>query len=170
MSIFSRILGTKATVLGKRISTSNKQSTKIPMQTEKPSVSIQSKIQNPTLTKNYCFTTKFNSATELSDGSKLLRPFCAKLGIIDIKPTIATKKYKISIIPPHFSKGQEPIIQFLDEKEILENRVLSRGKIKKGKTPNHYIIEYKDNFGGIKSIEASEKDCLTFFQQNSLYM
>lgn len=171
MFTLSGMLGIKATALDKKANSTKKSApTQKSIQRENPAVNAQKKLPYHPYATLGCFTKSFNSATELSDGSKLLRPVCAQLGVIDIKPTKDDKKYKISITPPHFSKDQKPITQTLNEKEILENRILSRGKIKKGNTPDTYIIEYKDNQGRIRNIEASEKECLLFLQQNSLCM
>lgn len=171
MFTLSGMLGIKATAFNKKASSTNKSTpAQKSIQREIPSVNVQKKLPYHPYATLGCFTKSFNSATELSDGSKLLRPVCTQLGVIDIKPTKENQKYKISITPPHFSKDQKPITQTLNEKEILENRILSRGKIKKGSAPDTYIIEYKDNQGRIRNIEASENECLVFLQQNSLCM
>lgn len=172
MFTLSGLFGFKATALEKKAISSGKQSklSQKTVQTENKATNTQQKLpKHPYASANF-FIKSFNSATELSDGSKLLRPVCTQLGVIDIKPTKENKKYKISITPHHFSKDQKPITQTLHENEILENRILSRGTIKKGKMPNTYIIEYKDKQGKTKNIEASEKECLIFLQQNSLRM
>lgn len=170
MFTLSGIFGFKTKTLDKKSVSSEKKSTlsqkSAKMGTSTMAEQAKSR-KHPYMNAAY-FIKSFNSAPELSDGSKLLRPICTQLGVIDIKPTKDDKKYKITITPPHFSKEQKPITQTLHENEILNNRILSRGKIKKGNTPDTYVIEYKDNQGQTKNIKASEKECLLFLQQNSL--
>lgn len=128
------------------------------------------------------FNLQFYDATTLSDGSKLIRPICLSLGKVDIKPTENPKKYKMTIYPQYYSNGDKKLEKTITEEELLENKFLYKGRIRKaskkeldelkskGKPNLKYVITYIDKDDIPQKKAVSEKGCLKILQENFLYM
>lgn len=117
------------------------------------------------------FDVQYNSATRLSDGSRLLRPVCLSLGKVDIEPSTVRKEYKVTITPYSDHDGSKTISKIMTENELLTNRTLARGIIKKAYgDDNKYIIRFADKTGEYHEITADKKECLQHLRENFLYM
>ena len=114
------------------------------------------------------FIVQYNSATTLSDGSKLLRPVSLGLGKVDIKPT-GDGSYEVTIHPHH---GGHTIQKTMTEEELISNKVLSRGTIKKAPTEDgkKYFLNFIDKDGEERNFLVTEKGCLKVLEENLLYM
>lgn len=114
------------------------------------------------------FILQYNSATTLSDGSKLLRPVNLALGKVDIKPT-EDNQYEVTIQPNH---GGHTIHKTMSEEELISNKTLSRGTIKKAPTQDgkKYFLNFVDKDGNERDFLATEKGCLKLLEENLLYM
>ena len=120
------------------------------------------------LTPKELFIVQYNSATELSDGSKLIRPVCLSLGKVDIIPSETNRKeYIVTIKSPY---QDEPTVKTMTENELLSNKTLCRGKIKPTNEKGKYLISFKDMNDVKKLFVATEKGCLKLLEENMLYM
>lgn len=112
------------------------------------------------------FAVQYNSATTLSDGSKLIRPVCLALGKVDITPT-ENGEYEVVVKPP----SGHAIHRTVSEEELITNKTLARGSVKaiedeKGR----YIVNIIDIDGQERTYKTTEKGCLDLLQANLLYM
>ena len=123
---------------------------------------------NKGLTAEDLFIVQYNSATTLSDGSKLLRPVSLALGKVDIKPT-EDNQYEVTVQPHH---GGHAIHRTMSEEELISNKSLSRGSIKKAPTEDgkKYFLNFVDKNGEERNFLATEKGCLKLLEENLLYM
>lgn len=112
------------------------------------------------------FTIQYNSATTLSDGSKLLRPVSLALGKVDINP-IESGEYEVVVKPP----SGHAIHRTMSEEELITNKTLSRGTVKEIEgEEGKYIVNFVDIDGEERTFKATEKGCLELLEANLLYM
>lgn len=119
------------------------------------------------LTPEELFIVQYNSATTLSDGSKLLRPVSLALGKVDIIPT-EDNKYDVTI---DTNRGYNTITKTMSEEELIHNKALAKGTIKKSPDEQgKYIVSFIDKDGDKRKFLATEKGALKLLEENFLYM
>ncbi len=115
------------------------------------------------------FDIQYESATPLSDGSKLIRPVCLSLGRVNIRPIRNGKEYFVHTIPTFYS-NQGTHGKVMTEDELLSSKIFCRGNIKEGDKKGTYVINYTDSNGKEHTCCKSKKGCLDLLQENFLYM
>lgn len=114
------------------------------------------------------FDIQYLSATKLSDGSRLIRPVCLSLGKVDIVPTGKDNKYIVRM--QAYGRDRE-ILKEMSEKELLTNRSLSKGTIKKSDVrEGEYDFRLIDVNGKIQRFSKNKKESLEYLKANLLYM
>lgn len=117
------------------------------------------------------FDIQYNSATTLSNGSKLLRPISLALGKVDIQPTENMGEYTVTISANMFAPERKHNSRTMSEKELLSNRALSRGTIKpSAEQKGKYEVAFQDRDGENHKFLANKKGCLKLLEENMLYM
>jgi len=114
------------------------------------------------------FDLQYQDGTKLSDGSKLIRPVILSLGEVDIIP--------LEQMPGHYAvlrapmKGEDDVApKIITEKELLENKTLCSGTIKKS-NGGKYTIAFTTRDGKSKLISADKAECLKVLKENLLYI
>ncbi len=120
------------------------------------------------LTPEQIFDIQYVSATKLSDGSTLVRPVILSMGEVDIKPSETEKgKYIFSRTPQDGYYG-EPITKEMTEEELLNNKSLCRGKLKKD--GNKYVLSFTDLNGKNRIFMTDKAGCIRALKDNLLYI
>ncbi len=120
------------------------------------------------LTSDELFDIQFNSGTRLSNNAVLIRPVILSLGEIDIKPTKDNNKL-YSIVRKPLEGNLKKQTRLISEEELLQNRSLTRGAIKKV-DDGLYEMVFLDKNGEKQNIVAGKEDCLNILRDNLLYM
>ena len=114
------------------------------------------------------FDIQFNSGTKLSNNAVLIRPVILSLGEIDIKPTKDNNKLYTFVRKP-LERNLKKQTRLISEEELLQNRSLTRGAIKKV-DDGLYEMVFLDKNGEKQNIVAGKEDCLNILRDNLLYM
>lgn len=118
------------------------------------------------------FDIQYAGATRLSDGTKLIRPICLSLGKVEIDPTENKKEYKVTFISGRkngYNHAMHHVEKIMRENELLANRKLSSGLIKKV-SDNKYQMIYFDKEGQPKQYTGNKRQVLCVLEENRLYL
>lgn len=120
------------------------------------------------------FDKAFDSGVKLSDGAVLLRPIMMNTGSTEIKPSKKDGNY--DVISTSFVGGykHEPSIRTLTEQQLMEDKGLCNGTLKKtddGKYELTYYTDTKFNQNYETTTKVLDKsECMEFLRNNCLYL
>lgn len=119
-------------------------------------------------TPEQLFDIQYASGTRLSDGSTLIRPVILSLGKVDILPSEDEEgKYIFSRMPIDGCLD-EPVTTEMTEEELLNNKSLCRGKLKKN--GNKIILSFTDREGNTRVVYTDKAGCIKTLKDNLLYL
>lgn len=118
-----------------------------------------------TMSSEEKFDIQYDKATELSDGTKLIRPTVLNTGSTEIKPSKKAGFY--DVIFTSFSGGykHEPTIKTISEDELKSDKYLYAGQIKQI-GDNKYEIKYLDDSNKLVTKTLSKEECIEIMKMN----
>ena len=111
------------------------------------------------------FDLQYDKATELSDGTKLIRPTVLNTGSTEIEPSKQPGFY--DVIFTSFSGGykHEPTVKTISEDELKSDKYLYAGQIKQV-GDDKYEIKYFDDSSNLVTKTLSKKECIEIMKRN----
>lgn len=122
------------------------------------------------LSTSQLFDIQYASSTKLSDGAVLIRPVILSMGRVDIEPSPNEEgKYIIYKCPYTFSSKEKPVQREMTEKELVNNRSLCRGKLRK-LGENEFKLIFIDQKGKLRKVITDKEGCIKLLKSNLLYI